>query len=316
MRYGVMTNTSGFGLLVVLGAIGAIGCSSDDDRSMLGASGRDPDTAPAVEVDRFSDAAGMLQVRSKSPSLPAAGHAVDFDSGPFITTGLGPDGGEVRYYNFDVQPTKPAPIYALFHSGDSAPVTGQLNVVDVIPGEAGYNDFWQVMKVTVPADYVANSVTSLAEIQAAGYPVESTDNLVNCPVVPAGSTAKLRLGGSSPGLTRGWYRDQVVYYFNFDERSLTGTEVPVAPIYVSFNINPNLDGGGPASGFKTESGSAQTHNVLSALPGSGGYSPLWGVDPYDNSDFDAVTDLATVKQAKVLATDVANVNCPVVDVGG
>lgn len=315
MRYGVMTNTRGFGFLFVVGALAAIGCSSDDDKGMLGASVLDPDTAPAVEVDRFSDAAGMLQVRSKSPSLPKAGEAVDFDSGPFITAGLGPDGGQVRYYNFDVQPTEPAPIYALFRSGETAPVTGQLNVVDVIPGEAGYNDFWQVMKVTVPADYVANSVTSLAEIQAAGYPVESTDNLVNCPVVPAGSTARLRLAGTAPGLTRGWYRDQVVYYFNFDERSLTGSQVPVAPIYVSFNINPNLDGGGPASGFKTESGSAQTHNVLSALPGSDGYSPLWGVDPYDNSDFDAVTDLATVKQAKVLADDVANVNCPVVDVG-
>jgi hypothetical protein len=316
MRYGMMTRTSGCGLLAMLGVLGALGCSSNDDKGAGSASALDPDTAPAVEVDRFSDAAGMLQVRSKSPSLPAAGKAVDFDSGPFITSGLGPDGGRVRYYNFDVQPTQPAPIYAFFHAGETAPIAGQLNVVDVIPGEPGYNDFWQVMKVTVPADYVANSATSLAEIQAAHYPVESTDSLVNCPVVPEGSTAKLRLGGTSPELTRGWYRDQVVYYFNFDERSLTGSKVPVAPIYVSFNINPNLDGGGPPSGFKMESGSAQTHNVLSALPSNDGYSPLWGVDPYDNTDFDAVTNLATVKQANVLANDVANVNCPVVDVGG
>ena len=72
-------------------------------------------------------------------------------------------------------------------------MSGQLNVIDVLPGDQGYNDFWQVMKVTVPAGYVANTVTSVAEIGAQGFPVEATDMLVNCPVVPKGSSAALRL---------------------------------------------------------------------------------------------------------------------------
>jgi hypothetical protein len=52
--------------------------------------------------------------------------------------------------------------------------------------------------------------------------------------------------------------------------------------------------------------------VLSALPTSDGYSPLWSVSPYDNADFEAVADLSSVLRANVLAAGVASVNCPVV----
>ena len=61
------------------------------------------------------------------------------------------------------------------------PVEDQHNIVDDIPGDDDYNDFWRVNKVTVPADYVANTVTSLDQITMAGYTVEETDKLVNCP---------------------------------------------------------------------------------------------------------------------------------------
>src|SRR5262249_41398236 len=152
----------------------------------------------------------------------------------------------VQYYNFDVQPTEPALIYALFRKGESKPVDGQLNIVDVLPGDPGYNDFWAVSKVTVPADYVANTVTSVSEILGAGYEVMSTDMIVNCPIVPAGSTAKLRFNPTeSPELTRGWYRDKVVSYFNFSEAALTaaGGMVSTSPIYVTFNKNPGEPGG-------------------------------------------------------------------------
>lgn len=57
------------------------------------------------------------------------------------------------YYNFDVQPTAPAPIFVLFRQGETTPVANQLDIVDIIPGQAGYNDFWQVMKaLVVPAE--------------------------------------------------------------------------------------------------------------------------------------------------------------------
>ena len=128
-------------------------------------------------------------------------------------------------------PLAPAPIYVRFREGESTPVSGQLNIVGVIPGDPGYTDFWQVMKVTVPADYAANAVASVDEIEDAGYEIEPTPTIVNCPVVPEGSTARLRLGNGNALLQRGWYKGMVVHYFSFEEAPLqvSDGQVPVAP---------------------------------------------------------------------------------------
>lgn len=281
-----------------------------------------PNTAPEVIVDRFSEAAGTLMVRTDTNGLPAANEPVDFDSGqPFITQGLGPDGEVTKYYNFDVQPEHSAPIFVLFREGEDTPVQGQLNIIDVVPGDDGYSDFWHVHHVTVDADYVANTVTNLSDLMAAGFTIERTNRIVNCPVVPKGSTASLRYGGGNNGLVKGWYKDQVVYYFDFSEKRITVTlpeaghpDVPVSEILVTFNINPDQPGGGPASGFMTEAGTVQTHNALETLPDDAGYSPLWDVDVYDNADFDSVQDYPTAQAANILAEGVALVNCPVVSV--
>lgn len=282
------------------------------------ATGVNPDTSAVVAVDRFSDSFAHLFARSKNSTLPAANAPIDFDEAPFITRGLGPSGKPVIYYNFDVLSTTPDPIYVLFRAGEAAPVAGQLNIIDTIPGDVGYNDFWNVVKVTVPAGYVANTATSYAELTAAAYPLEFTDTIVNCPVVPAGSTATLRYSAAEAAtLTRGWYKGQVVNYFNFAERALVADatgRVPLSDIYVLFNQNPE-DGNpasGPASGFRTESGSEQTHNVLETLPEDSGYSPLWSVSVLDGADFGAVKNLATASAATLFAAGVATVNCPVV----
>ena len=288
----------------------------DDDMDM--AMSVDPETADRAMIDRFSAEAGMLFVRNDSNGLPAADAPIDFDQGPFITTGLGPDGEVVRYYNFDVMSTEPAPIYVLFREGEDTPVDGQLNIVDVIPGDAGYNDFWHVHKVTVPSDYVVNSVTSLTEITSMQYPIEATDILVNCPIVPDGSTAQLRLGGGTNGLIQGWYQGMVVTYFTFEEKMLSTDPstpaVPLSPIYVTFNINPDQPDGGPASGFVTEMDSDQTHNVPATIPMDTDYSPLWSVNVYDNTQFDMVGDLTSAMNATILGNGVATVNCPIVSV--
>ncbi|QQS36625.1 MAG: T9SS type A sorting domain-containing protein [Ignavibacteriales bacterium] len=275
----------------------------------------DPDTAMKASIDRFSVGTGMLFVRDTTNNLPGPNAPIDFDQGPFITKGLGKNGELVSYYNFDVQPTQPAPIYVLFREGETSPVEGQLNIVGVIPGDAGYNDFWRVNFVTVPSNYVANTVTKVSEITAGSYPIDTKDIIVNCPIVPFGSTALLRYNEmEDPGLTRGWYETQVVYYFNFSEKALmvTGTGmVPVSPIYVTFNINPGEPGGGPPSGFKSD-GTGRTHNVPATLPEDDSYSPLWVVNIYDNADFDMVHDLASAQMANILAAGAAIVNCPIV----
>ena len=122
--------------------------------------------APIAAVDRFSDKAAHLQLRTPDNHLPGPNEPVDFDSGPFITQGLSPSTGKpVRYYNFDVQTTMPAPVYVLYREGEDKPVEGQLDIIDTLPGEKGYNDFRQVWKVTVPKDYVANTVVGCGRAQ-------------------------------------------------------------------------------------------------------------------------------------------------------
>jgi len=280
---------------------------------------KDPDAATVVAVDRFSDAFAHPFKRSANSSFPAANAPIDCDQGPFITRGLGPNGEKVTYYNFDVLPTTPAPIYVFF--AGATQVAGQLNVIDVLPGDPGYNDFWLVTKVAVPSTYVANSVTSFAEITAAGFTTTPTNMLVNCPVVPAASTAKLRFTSEPATLQRGWYRDKVVTYFSFDEHALTtgaGSAVPTAPIFVAFNVDPDSSNpmSGPPSGFVTEIGTTQTHNVISVLPSDPGYSPLWSVSAYKMASFPSVSSWTTASQAPVAGANLANVNCPVVAVGG
>ena len=133
----------------------------------------DPDQAPITAVDRFSDKAANIQVRTPNNHLPGPNQPVDFDTGPFITQGLPPSTSKpVRYYNFDIQGTTPAPVYVLYHEGEDKPVAGQLDIIDTLPGEKGYNDFRQVWKVWVPKDYVANAVTDAGALSQAGYKTE------------------------------------------------------------------------------------------------------------------------------------------------
>lgn len=304
-------------LFIILFPLLFAACNKEESSPVAPPVAKDPNTALRVSIDRFSSSAGNLFVRTSTNGLPNPNVPINFDSGPFITRGFGPTGQSVAYYNFDVQPTTSAPIFVFFREGESTPVTGQLNVIDVIPGDQGYNDFWRVTKVIVPSNYVVNSVTSRQGIISAGYRTETTTMLVNCPVVPEGSTANLRLGGGSNGLVRGWHKDQIVFYFTFEERALTtdaAGNVPLSPIYVTFNINPDLPNGGPPSGFKQELSSVQTHNVVATIPSSTSYSPLWIVNVYDNADFNSVSNLTTAQAARILGAGVANVNCPVVSV--
>jgi len=299
-------------VLLVLGAFMAGGSSAAQAVAMKSL---DPDQAPIAAVDRFSDKAANIQVRTPDNHLPGPNEPVDFDTGPFITQGLSPTTGKpVRYYNFDIQGTTPAPIYVLYRDGEDKSVTGQLDIIDTLPGEKGYNDFRQVWKVWVPKDYVANAITDAGALSQAGYKTEKTDTLRNMPVVPDKSIARERLNGESTELKRAWYRGQVAKFFSFEEAPLSGTSVPLSPIYVSFNINPGEPNGDLASGFRTEPNSEQTHNIPATLPGDKGYSPLWLRVVYDNADWPSVHDLATALKAKVMPVKVLTPNCPIVSI--
>ena len=76
--------------------------------------------------------------------------------------GWRPDGQAGALLQFRCPDTTPAPVYVLYREGEDKPVEGQLDIIDTLPGEKGYNDFRQVWKVTVPKDYVANTIVDAA----------------------------------------------------------------------------------------------------------------------------------------------------------
>ena len=275
---------------------------------------KDPDQAPIATVDRFSDAAGTLLKRSADNHLPGPNEPIDFDTPPFNVWGLSPAGEPALYYHLDVKSTTPVPVYILYREGEDMPVQEQLDIIDTLPGEQGYNDFWQVWKVWVPKDYVANTITDASMLQQAGYKIEKTDKLLNMAVVPDKSRARVRFNGGHPELQRAWYRGQVAKFFLFDEAplSVSGDKVPVSPIYDGFTINPGQPGG--EKEFCTDPNSTQTHNVVATMPGDKAYSPLWLRVVYDSAACASVHNLETALQAKKVAANVLFINCPMVSV--
>ena len=274
----------------------------------------DPGHAPVASVDRFSDTAGTLLRRSTDKRLPAPNEPMNFDTAPLDTLGLSPKGEPVLYYHLDVQSTTPAPVYVLYREGEDAPVQDQLDIIDTLPGEKGYNDFRQVWKVWVPSNYIANTITDASTLLQAGYKSEKTDKLLNMPVVPDKSRARTRLNGANAELQHAWYRGQVAKFFLFDEAplSVSGDKVPVSPIYDGFTINPGQPGG--EMEFCTDPNSKQTHNVVATVPGDKAYSPLWLRIVYDSAACASVRNLDTAIKAKVVPAKVLRVNCPIVSI--
>ena len=272
----------------------------------------DPDTAPQVVIDRFSDTAGTQFRRSADATLPGPDQPIDLDRAPFLIHALGPDGQPLQLYDLDVRPRALVPVYELHRAGEATPVPGQLNIFDYVPGDHGYNDFWRVISVEVPADYVANTATDSAVFAARGYTVTPTTKIVNCPMVPVGSTAQLRGGSGAGGMRRGWYHGQVVHYVTFEEAPLiAGPDgTPTAPMYVAYLINPGQPGGGLLSGFRTEPGGTQTHNIATARPVAADYSPLRVLRAYDTAAFGSVHDRATAAAAPPITTEPLLLNAP------
>jgi hypothetical protein len=176
---------------------------------------------------------------------------------------------QVRYYDFGANTrlasagiVQTAPIYVFIHgiNADGTPdfVEGQHNIVDVKPGDAGYSDLWQVMMVTVPDDYVADTIKSKADLDDSGFEVTATQMFVNCPIVPAGST----LEGGEP-LTQGWYKGEEVFYPDFGMNN-----VSAIPLY-AFIHGMNPDG--------TPDFVEGQNNIIDQVPGEAGYSAFWQV---------------------------------------
>ncbi len=261
-----------------------------------------------IAIDRFSDEAGTMMRRSDNPELPAPNEPVDYDT-DFLTHALGPSGEDVGYYAFDVSSLRSAPVYSVVYESDTSQrVKGQGSIFDVIPGDEGYNDFWQVVEVLVPDDYTPDTLRSLDDIERSGFDLKWTGTIVNCPIVPYGSSAKL-----AKRSVFGWYEGYRVQYFSFEAQQASvanpGTlDVPYAIIRVIFEKND------PAKGMKIDPVTGKTHNVFDTIPGDRLYRALWRHDFVDEAAFESIHDWESSKAADKVDVGMDNilVNCPVV----
>jgi hypothetical protein len=217
---------------------------------------------------------------------------------------------EVKYFDFGANTplaqgstVQTAPIYVFIHgmNADGTPdfVEGQHNIVDVLPGDEGYSDLWQVMLVTVPEDYEPDSITSKEDLDASGFEITATDMFVNCPIVPAGTT----LEGGRP-LTQGWHKGEEVFYPDFGANNTSAI-----PIWV-FIHGMNADG--------TPDFVEGQQNIIDSVPGDAGYSAFWRVnlvtvpDGYEPNSIRSAAGV-TASGFPVTQTDMV-VNCPVTEV--
>lgn len=93
---------------------------------------------------------------------------------------------EVEAYDFGTMTNKTAPIYVLIEGfdPDGNPVrVDHIALIDVMHADEGYSDFWQVVFVTVPADTAPNSFRKVADLVEAGFELDMSANVVNCPAI-------------------------------------------------------------------------------------------------------------------------------------
>jgi hypothetical protein len=219
---------------------------------------------------------------------------------------------QVQYYDFGTNTplgannTVPVqPIWVFIHgmNADGTPdfVEGQHNIVNTVPGETGYSDLWQVQLVTVPEDYEPDSIRSAQELLDAGFEITPTEMLVNCPIVPEGTT----LEGGEP-LVQGWHDGEEVFYPDFGENPAT-----TAPIWVLIHgMNP--DG--------TPDFVEGQQNIIDVVPGDPGYSDFWRVNMVtvpESYEPNSIRSAQGVIDAgfEITQTDMV-VNCPVTTVAG
>lgn len=281
---------------------------------------KNPDAVPEAAVDRFQPGFATLFNRegpvfhpeAVSAILPEANEPIDMDT-YFLVYALGPDGEKVTYYALDISPDEPSRAFTV-HGEDGAPIPGQLPIFESLPGDDGYNDFMHVQEVHVGNQYVANQLTSVAEVEdmAARGVAVIIDNgrIANWAAVPAGTIAERKFDGEPVSGFRAWRGGEVVHFLNFDRNlSMTpGGKVPASNVAVIFE-----NGMDPSEGFAVEPGSdpPQTHNALQTLPGQDGYSSLWNHQVGSLQGFDSVTDWESATANFQEKLPIA-VNCPIV----
>ena len=206
----------------------------------------------------------------------------------------------------DVPDSSTAKLY-LFMNGVEGPnpFGFQPNVVDSVPGDAGYSPLWRVYAVTWADGVEARELKSEAEILAAQTAGELTFEkaplVKNSPVV---DTLPPRIGGFYNGRTVDYFLTDVSVEAEAaglsDATGFPVTFVPslgdvpdasTAKLYLFMN---GVEGPNPF-GFQP--------NVVDSVPGDAGYSPLWRVYAVTWADGAEARELKS--EADILAAETA-----------
>lgn len=279
----------------------------------------DEAAAAVAAVDRFADGFATMFKRSDpifnptvmGPLIPGPNQPIDYDT-VFLARGLGPAGERITYYALDITSDQPGRAFEV-HDASGAPIDGQLPIVELVPGEPGYNDFLRVHEVRVEVDeYEPNQIASVADVDAAialgAVTLTPSSRVVNWALVPEGTVATRKFDGAAVAGYRAWRGREIVHYLSFDSAlPLTGDlRVPASGVSVIFE-----NGTDPSEGFATESDGVQTHNVMRTLPGDSTYSSSWYHQMGRRSGFDAVVDWPSAI-ANYAGPLPITVNCPIV----
>lgn len=161
-------------------------------------------------------------------------------------------GKQIGYFDYGPIKLKPgnklAPIWAVTNGA-----SGQRNIVDTVPGQAGYSPLWQLNMVAFKSGVTPYLLKSKADVdnaaQKGDVTVQRTTTVVNCPVLGFGQK---RVAGFSNG--------KVIHYYDLGPVKAAPGNV-VAPLYA------------PTNGVRGQ------HNITleTVLPGQTDYPPLWGI---------------------------------------
>jgi hypothetical protein len=204
-------------------------------------------------------------------------------------------GQSIRYFDFGPIKLKPgnkvAPIWTVTNG-----VTAQRNIVDTVPGQAGYTPLWKLNTVTFKAGVKPRLLRSrsdvLAAVHAGQATVAATSTVVNCPVLGFGQK---RIAGYSAGKT--------IHYYD------------LGPV----NVAP---GNAVLPLIAVTNGVSGQHNITeeTIAPGATNYPPLWSIVKAtwkSSAKKVLLTSFAQVQRAEragtlKLAKTTLIVNCPLV----
>jgi hypothetical protein len=208
-------------------------------------------------------------------------------------------GRALQHYTFNISnvgpnPVNVAPVAAIYklvlNVNDDPHNTTQASIIDSIPGDPGYSDLWQIVKVVVPPGLpVVKSFEALAALQAnKTVSFNPTEVYVNCPVVGAASTLE---NPSDAVYVTGYYQNYNVSWFDF---------------------GPNPNGNATAPLYHVLINNSTTE-LTDSVPGDASYTAFWNIFIVKPIAADLSTNYTSVTQISKDNVTFAGIvaNCPI-----